>query len=147
MSIEIRFTADALITTLERMRNSADHSVRDVAEGMAKTGIRGIQLQLSQSAHPRRTRTPSAPGTPPSLITGQLRRSVRRTYSSPAGAHQWAARVAPTTVYARIQEFGGNAGRGHRAHLPPRPYIRPAMRIWMDKYRDVAVQVFRSKVY
>jgi len=35
------------------------------------------------------------------------------------------AEIGPTAVYSRIQELGGDTGRGHRSHLPPRPYIKP----------------------
>lgn len=36
-------------------------------------------------------------------------------------------RVGSNVVYAAIHEYGGNAGRNHSAHIPPRPYLKPAL--------------------
>ena len=47
--------------------------------------------------------------------------------------------VGATTVYARIQELGGNAGRGHAAHLPARPYLEPTVARIRSQLHDVAV--------
>jgi phage gpG-like protein len=82
-----------------------------------------IKMLLTTSSHPPGTPTPSAPGDPPSLVTGTLRRSI--TVDAPTGpANRRVIRVGPRVVYGRIQELGGIAGRG--AVLPPRPYVRPA---------------------
>lgn len=35
--------------------------------------------------------------------------------------------------YARIHEYGGNAGRNHATHLIPRPYLAPAVKIVGDR--------------
>lgn len=35
--------------------------------------------------------------------------------------------LSPDTPYARIQEYGGYAGRGHKSYIPPRPYLQPAI--------------------
>lgn len=78
---------------------------------------------LSLTSHLEGTPTPSAPGSPPSLISGNLRRSI--TVQGPvANGDDWVGSVGPTAVYGRIQELGGMAGMG--AILPPRPYMAPA---------------------
>jgi hypothetical protein len=82
-----------------------------------------IKQQLTTSSHPKGTPTPSAPGEPPSLVTGTLRRSIKVTGPVPAGLGRWLAEVGPTAVYGRVQELGGTA---HFAELPPRPYVQPA---------------------
>lgn len=81
--------------------------------------------ELSRTSHAAGTPTPSAPGNPPSLISGALRGSV---YPDPPMVHGYRAtiKVGGRTVYARIQEFGGQAGRNHASTLPPRPYLSPA---------------------
>lgn len=86
-----------------------------------------IQTKLSLTSHAPGTPTPSPPGHPPSLITGSLRRSVKVRGPRSTG-DGWEAHVGPTIVYGRIQEFGGRTGRGHRTHLPARPYVGPATR-------------------
>jgi hypothetical protein len=93
---------------------------------MALAGERGIKAELSRSSHSRGTKTPSPPGSPPSLISGTLRRSVI-TQPPVGGGGLWSASGGPTAVQSRIQELGGRAGRGHRTVLPPRPYVRPAV--------------------
>jgi len=103
--------------------------------------MRAVQQELGLSSHGRGTPTPAAPGEPPSLITGQLRRSV---IMRPKGrAH---VQVGATAVYARIQELGGDAGRGHSAHLPPRPYLAAALKKITEsgEARKAALKVIRT---
>lgn len=79
--------------------------------------------------------SPSPPGTPPARVSGTLARSVRATKPAVSG---YTARVsvAPHTVYARIQQKGGDIhvvrakvltnGRqffGTHVRLPARPYM------------------------
>jgi phage gpG-like protein len=48
--------------------------------------------------------------------------SVRASPAS-GGGSVWRAHAGPRgIVYAAIQNFGGDAGRHHATHLPPRPY-------------------------
>lgn len=136
-------STSALEAALTRLKENADWAARDAASAAAAVIDRGIKLELSRSSHSPGTKTPAAPGQPPSLITGQLRRSVRMTQLKRTGVGQWTAHVAPTTVYSRIQELGGMAGRGHRSRLPPRPYVRSAFQHWQLKARDAAVAAFR----
>lgn len=65
--------------------------------------------------------------------TGTLRRSIIASVdsgmnpASPEGATVITATWGAATPYARIQEYGGYAGRGHKAYIPPRPYLGPAL--------------------
>lgn len=99
---------------------------------------------LAKYSHKPGEPTPSAPGEPPALVSGALRRSVRmrRSYSVEPGV--WAVQVGPTSVYSRIQELGGHAGR--RATLPARPYLAPALQRLIDSgaLRDVIEATWRS---
>lgn len=83
--------------------------------------------QLTSSSHPKGTPTPSSPGEPPSLVTGQLRRSIRVQGPAQVAPATYEARIGPTAVYGRIQELGGVTGRGHATTLPARPYLAPAL--------------------
>ncbi len=85
------------------------------------------KLQLTSSSHRAGTPTPSRPGSPPSLVTGLLRRSVSVTGPTALTATSFTASAGPTAVYGRIQELGGVTGRGGTASLPARPYMEPAM--------------------
>jgi phage gpG-like protein len=79
-----------------------------------------VKRLLGASSHPPGTPTPSPPGAPPSLVTGNLRRSITVGDVEGRGTH-WSVTVSSNLVYSRIQQFGGTAGRG--AHLPARPYM------------------------
>jgi phage gpG-like protein len=142
---EVIVETSALLGRLRQIKVGAEDCVKPAAEAMAAVGERAIKQELATSSHDRGTPTPSGPGEPPSLVSGQLRRSVRMTKIEKTGAWAWTAHVAPTTVYARIQELGGWAGRGHRSHLPPRPYVKPAVLKSAMKARDAAIEVFRMK--
>jgi hypothetical protein len=98
----------------------------------------------------------------PRVITGALRNSILVMGGAgpqsgpvdtalPSGAYQWSSIIAPTVIYGRIQELGGNvyphhmarSGSGrpgmlrwfvggtpifaHHVYLPPRPYLAPAV--------------------
>lgn len=99
------------------------------ADAMAQT----YQAEVVRSMHGP---SPSAKGTPPARRTGTLARSVRPTPARASGAGQATSSVAPHTVYARIQQLGGDIhvvrakvlsnGKqffGTHVHLPARPYM------------------------
>ena len=109
---------------LRRLADRADNEGgRAAANAMADAGRDEIRRKLGQKSHARGTPTPSAPGTPPARISGALQASVRSTPAT-GGGGTWTAYAGPRgVVYAAIQNFGGVAGRGHKSHLPPRPYV------------------------
>lgn len=111
---------------IDRVSHYMDSATKEGVNRGAFLLTQDISLALSEKSHPMGTKTPSAPGEPPALITGSLKRSV---YSKGAvgKAGRYAAKVGPRTVYARIQELGGHAGKNHRSYLPPRPYVKPAL--------------------
>lgn len=107
--------------------------------------VRAVKRTLRTYTHPEGEPTNSPPGQPPALVTGNLMRSVK-----PRGPYmgkrpfQVVSEAGPTIVYGRIQELGGVTGKGHRTHLPPRPYQRPATnrvrrnvrRIFVTRWRE-----------
>jgi|SRR5688500_14172766 len=101
-----------------------------------------VKLELSRTSHPYGTPTPSLPGSPPSLVSGALRRSVQVTGPTQTGPGTWTAKVNPNTVYARIQEMGGIAGRG--ARLPARPYMSPGLTAALPGMNALILQAWRD---
>lgn len=98
-----------------------------LALGVAASLVEGrARAQLSRYSHQRGTVTPAPPGGPPALVTGVLRSSFELLGPTEAGAASWRAVLGPTAPYARVQELGGDTGRGHRTRLPARPYLRPS---------------------
>jgi hypothetical protein len=125
----------------QAIRDRAAQGTADAANAMAYAYQRRLVTDtLRRYTHPPFTKTPSPPGQPPALVTGTLRRSVRVVPAAGGGAVARSS-VAPHTVYARIQEYGGHIypvrarflrwvedGAVHFArhvYLPPRPYMRP----------------------
>jgi phage gpG-like protein len=116
---------EAMIAALEGITTKV---VAATPEGLAKAAhlLEGaIKIELSRTSHPPGTPTPSPPGSPPSLVTGTLRRSIQVEGPAQTGPGRWTANVGTGLVYSRIQELGGTAGRG--AYLPPRPYMAPGL--------------------
>lgn len=109
-----------------------DHAALDVADAMAQAYQRSVVKSM-------RGPSPSPPGTPPARRTGTLARSVRPEPAVPAGAGRAMSSVAPHTVYARIQQLGGDiypvrakalrwkdktgVHFAHHVYLPARPYM------------------------
>lgn len=100
------------------------------------------KVKLTLSTHPPKTRTPSEPGEPPSLVTGALRRSVTRSTARLAGEGVASCTVGSTIIYASVHEFGpvtitakrypqlGNRDVGFFGRsviIPRRPWLTPAV--------------------
>ena len=114
--------ADALSAIVDRVTAATPRVVEIVEEALEER----TREKLGLTEHERGTPTPSAPGDPPSKISGYLQGSLSRTPPVEAGAGIWSMLTGATAVYARIQELGGYAGRDHASYLPPRPYLKPA---------------------
>ena len=116
------FTAaiNATLAAVDRATADATLVAADLVEARARDN-------LGRLSHARGTPTPSAPGQPPARIDGTLQDSWKHTPPVPDGLGGWACTLSSNLVYSSIQEVGGWAGRGHRSHLPPRPYLRPAV--------------------
>lgn len=139
-------TPEQLFARLQRMSDDIKaRGAAAAANAMAQEFDRVlVGVTLRKSTHPLGTRTPSAPGSPPALVSGTLRRSVKIVPAAAAGSRA-SAEVRVGTVYARIQEKGGivRAKRapvlgtpkvgffGKQVKLPARPYMKPT--------RDVTV--------
>jgi phage gpG-like protein len=92
---------------------------------------RRTKQKLTTYSHRRGTPTPSPPGHPPAIISGQLRRGIK-TEGSAFEGDVITVRVGPTAVYGRIQELGGRCGRNLATTLPARPYLGPTLRAIKD---------------
>lgn len=115
-----------LTGAMARLTASFNMATRTATAHASHVVEAAIKEQLTTSSHRKGTPTPSAPGEPPSLVTGTLRRSISVSGPHPLGTSRWEARIGPTAVYGRIQELGGPTGRGGATDLPSRPYVAPA---------------------
>lgn len=127
---QVKVNASRTIEALQRIKDELPEANYQGVMNMAKDGVRFIQTVLES-------------GSPLHMRSGALAGSVKVTFSEMGGLTS-RARVAPTTVYARIQELGGVSGKDYHSHLPPRPYVRPAILGGMDKFRDDAIEAIRG---
>lgn len=97
-----------------------------------------IQRNLARHEYP----PASQPGEPPAMRTGELFGSVEVGDPFDDGDGMYEIRAWPSTVYARIQELGGWAGRDHRSHLPARPYVEPAVEDATDEFASIMMQAW-----
>lgn len=123
-------SADAAAEVIARLKvirtRAQTVAPRAAVTAMSLTAVKAAQLELTRKTHTAGTRTPSAPGEPPALVTGTLRRSFIATPPIQAGPARYLADVGGTAIYTRIQELGGVTGRG--TTLPARPALQPAVR-------------------
>lgn len=101
---------------------------------------RQAKEELSLGSHEKGQPTNAPPGEPPDLVSGKLRQSITVKGPTPVGTNSWEAQIGPTVIYGRIQELGGDTGRDGAAHLPPRPYMKPAL----DAAKDFITAAFRK---
>jgi phage gpG-like protein len=129
--------------------NIALQALRDLAAGPAPLAAartlsnqheRDVKLILTRLTHARGTRTPSAPGEPPALVSGTLRRSVTHIAVG-SGPGLAIGAVWADAWYAGIQETGGRVTAkrfpqlgnpavgffGTSVDLPARPYMALAL--------------------
>lgn len=132
----IRWQSDAFRAALKAWGEKADEVTGGAVDSVLRLIVRQERTLLNLGSHPRGTKTGSPPGSPPWRISGDLGDSVRADRAKRRGPGVWFGQAGPTAIYARIQELGGDTGRGHRTHLPPRPHLYPAVRLVRPAMRD-----------
>lgn len=108
---------------LEKLLRQTERGVDDGLDMIR----REEQSLLRRRAHPRGTPSPAPPGQPPAMVSGHLSASWTARPARRVRAYVVHGEAGPSAVQARIQELGGRTGAGHRTHLPPRPYLGPAI--------------------
>lgn len=116
-------------------------------QALGQAGETATKLTLTKRTHEEGTRTPSAPGQPPALITGKLRLSVHRSPARVMGAGMAAqvmGQIGPARIYGPVHEYGPvtikplgpgyplrnkNTGQvfGYEVEIPRRPWMKPSM--------------------
>jgi len=144
-TFEVSIEVDGLGAVTEhfdRMAKAIDRACKDGVSDAVNVLDKAVKDELTRTSHPLGTPTPAPPGSPPSLVTGNLRRSVRKIKVKRIAKGVYEGGTGPTAVYARIQELSGWAGRHHRSFLPARPYARPARKAGESR----AIEAFKARV-
>jgi hypothetical protein len=123
--------------------------VKNVLDAMDQWGILTVRHVVEQRMQRKGLGEPANPPPGPlGIRTGALARTVAATRARYLGnafrmTVQAGGDAAP---YARIHEFGGLAGRGHRSLIPPRPYLGPSIKDREPDLRtDLVAAVDRTK--
>lgn len=133
---------DGFEAGLDALRQRMHSATRSATSDGLKLLKRRAHGKLSVYYHPPGTPTPSSPGQPPARITGRLRDSLTSTGPTATGSG-FTGQLGPTRVYSRIQELGGQAGRGHSITIPPRPFLAPTVRDAREDLRCQYIEAWR----
>ena len=101
-----------------------------------QVGLEAVSVMKSQikGAHKRGTPTPSRPNTPPTNITGNLRRSISSSTKRGFGL-SYIATVGPGMIYSRALELG--MGKNNVKY----PFVLPTAKIMITGGRARAIYV------
>ena len=132
------FGVDALKAALDSILAKTQVASVQIVK-RAQVVVEGNVKKQFTGSHKQGEPTTSAPGSPPDVVTGTLRRGIT---SSPVSMRGFAAvgSVYPTAVYSRIQELGGD-------NLPARPYMKPGYDQSIDKLRAIAEQEWAAATH
>jgi hypothetical protein len=139
------FGLDDLIAALGRFESQLGPTVgRALDRGMKTLALRSAITDFMEGlGSGKNAQPPNPPPGPLGIRSGNLRRDVRAIPAEQTGDGWTAALAAGFSVpYAAIHEFGGDAGRGHKAHIPARPYMTPAI----EKTKDQIAAMVQADV-
>lgn len=125
---------EELPALLTAIRDRAAEAAPPVAMAMADTfGEHLRDVTLNRYSHPPFSKTPAPEGQPPARISGDLARSVRAAPLPGSGmvAH---AEAGPHTIYARLQQEGGDIFVRRRRYLK-----------WLTDYPTDATAFWKSE--
>lgn len=129
---------DGFVAALRAWDERTVEATQAAAHDAGEIVREAIQDNLARRDYP-----PASPeGEPPAWRTGWLFEHVYlNVLPTDTG---WQARAYPSTVYARIHELSGWAGRDHASFLPERPYVRPARDETVPRVGDAFVSRWRG---
>jgi hypothetical protein len=158
-------TPDQVPGLLEAISARVNDAAGPAVLGMAnayQARVSGVTLRTFFNAEDMPT--PSPVGSPPAWVSGTLARSVH-VFDEQLGGPVASAKVAPDTIYARIQELGGVIrpirfrylrfpydGRiwyKKSVKLNPHPYMRPTTEAMVadGSLTAIAAAVFETSVW
>lgn len=136
MSITFSFQNESDRRVAEYLQSIAPRVVAEVHQELKAWIYQGANISASKYFTTGSTPVRHGVRNPGDVLisrTGTLQRAILAAADSAidpaspdAGTTVISATMSPDTPYARIQEYGGNAGRGHKSYIPPRPYLQPA---------------------
>ena len=134
---------------LRRLRALAETEAPLAAvRALSQGGETAVKAKLTLSTHEEGTPTPSAKGEPPSLVSGHLRGSGKRSPAAVTAPGCATCVLGFTAKYAPVHEFGPVTITSHgswplrnkatgqvfgrQVIIPRRPYVAPAIREYVE---------------
>lgn len=111
---------DRVLSDLKALQVKTDAAVNVATRSVAAEATRVAKMEI-KGHHDAGTKTPSAIGTPPTNVSGNLRRSIKSD-TVRVGFGTYKAIVGPTAVYGRAVELGAPNWPSGVAY----PYMKPA---------------------
>ena len=131
---------EAGVAALRRVGAASPFAARRTGVAGTQANIRAVLARPSGGRH-RNLRAAgvhraSAPGDPPTVNTGNLRRSIQMARPEPVrNATRKGWRIGIAAVYAKALEYGYR-------RLLPRPYVRPTI----EKMKPLAQRMMRNRL-
>ena len=142
-------SANAAADVAARLRQIAaraeSEAPRAAVEALSAAGQAMTRFTLGEhGTHALGTPTPSDPGSPPAMVSGDLRDSVRRSPPVPVGPGRCSQVMKSQLIYGSVHEFGpvtiqaknfpqlGNPTVGFfgkQVKIPRRPWMKPSMEL------------------
>ena len=140
--MDVTTNAGDAMGALGKMQPDLDNAIRQATTYVG--GIAATEMaNLIKGRHPRGTKTPSPVGSPPTNITGNLRRSINSRVTGFNG--KYTATVGANMVYARTLEFGGeNWAEGVRY-----PFVAPTATLMTknNQARNIFINYVRTVLF
>jgi hypothetical protein len=148
-TIRIRLDPDSLRDArlaMEMMQRRINHATKGIARKGADHVV-GAAKRNFEGTHPRGH--PHVGGNKPNIVTGHLRRSIKRGSVVRVGDLAWQVEAGPTAVYGRRIELGypgvPGGGRG-RQHTRAFPYFKPAVAASADEIHRIGVRGWSAAI-
>jgi hypothetical protein len=134
-------------------------------KALGRAGETATKLTLTKRTHKAGTPTPSAPGQPPALVSGALRRSVYRMPAEPVAPGVALQVMSCHVIYGPVHEFGPVTIRskgsyplrnkatgqvfGYKVVIPRRPWMKPSMEalVTSGKATEACAPAFAKAVF
>jgi phage gpG-like protein len=148
--ITVKIDDSAVQQLQQRLAGLAPRVVAEVYKA-----LKPLVYESLRNAVPKYFAGSASKGSSSTLLTsrtGTLLNSVLQSIKADVNGDKLTVSIGSDVAYAKIQEYGGYAGRkppfkkkdGHRPYLPPRPYLQPAMNDLQQILPDLLEQAIQQ---
>jgi len=115
--MEVRATQET-IKKINSLPDNFKRSIQKACREAARDALKISTREYLSGPHPEKLQA----------VSGNLRNSVQSMVESNGEIKVVLTAGNAITPYAAIHEFGGQAGRGGKVYIRPRPYLQPSIK-------------------